>query len=115
MSAARAAECANLQGQFEAMRSILFREQRAFGSEPWIDFAKEARVPNIEQFESCMTEAQLIDRVEQGRRVGDALGIPGTPTFVVNGWMLRRPPSLEDFERIVSNVLNGRMPTAELD
>jgi protein-disulfide isomerase len=113
-SAARAAECAHVQGRFEAMRSLLFQRQQVFGSVPWTDFARQVSVPDIEQFDACVNDTRPLQRVEQGKTLGDAIGVRATPTIIVNGWMVPGLPSPEDFDEIVNNIVDGRPPTADM-
>lgn len=96
------------------MRSLLFEQQREFGSVPWADFAKQVEIVDVEQFDACMNDGRSLQRIQQGRELGDKLGVRGTPTVIVNGWMLPVPPSSEDFDKIVTNVLDGRPPTANI-
>jgi protein-disulfide isomerase len=111
-TAAHAAECAHTQGRFEAMRSRLFEKQQAFGSLPWIEFATEAGIPDLRQFETCMTDTQTFERVEHGKKLAEKLGVRATPTIIVNGWKFSMPPTLDQFDEIVKNVVDGRPPAA---
>jgi protein-disulfide isomerase len=113
--AARAAECADLQGRFQVVRTALFQRQRTFGSVPWTDLAKQAGIPDVEQFDKCVADTRPLERIEQGKRLGQKLGILGTPTIIVNGWKLPVPPSLEDLQKIVENVLKGRPPAEDIE
>jgi protein-disulfide isomerase len=110
MAAARAAECAGNQGRFEAMYDQLFEEQEFFGLKPWSNFAAKAGVPDRTEFDKCIGQMGLIPRVEAGKELGEKLGVKGTPTVIVNGWMLGRPPSLDQIEAMVKAVLAGRSP-----
>ena len=113
-SAARAAECAHRQGRFEAMRVLLFEEQQAFGSVPWTHFAEQVGISDIEQFDACVNDIGTFERLEQGKKLGDQLGVRGTPTVLINGWQMPGAPTPEMFDMIVNNVLEGRLPAENM-
>lgn len=106
--AARAAECAEAQDRFEAMHDQLFLGQESFGQVPWSEFAAKASVPDIAGFEQCMKAIAPIPRLDAGKALGQRLGLIGTPTLIINGWMLSHPPNLEELERMIDNVTAGK-------
>jgi protein-disulfide isomerase len=108
--AARAAECAGKQGRFEAMHDKLFEQQGQFGLKPWTEMAKEADVPDIATFDSCINRSDPIPRVMEGQALGKALAIQGTPTVIINGWKLGRPPTLDELDHMVKAILAGESP-----
>jgi len=114
-AAALAAECAHHQGRFEAMRSLLFQKQQAIGSESWVEFARQASIPDIEQFNMCMDDSGPLGKIEHSAKIADELGVLGTPTIIINGWKMPVAPTPEDFDVIVDNVLNGKHPGEDLD
>jgi protein-disulfide isomerase len=97
------------------MRSVLFERHREFGLVPWGNFAEQVGISDIRQFDACINDTRPVDRIERGKELADRMHIRGTPTIIVNGWQLPKAPSLEDFDRIVKNVLAGRPPTADMD
>lgn len=108
--AARVAECADEQGRFEAMHDRLFEEQDQLGLKAWRDFATEVSVADLPAFESCAQKNVPIPRVVEGKKLGEQLDIQVTPTLIVNGWKLGRPPTAEDLDRMVKAVLSGKSP-----
>src|SRR6266853_962334 len=94
--AARAAECADDQGRFESMHDLLFEQQDRFGLKPWSEFAIEAGVADRASFEACIERTEAIPRVTEGKALGNQLDVQGTPTVIINGWKLARPPNLEE-------------------
>lgn len=108
--AARVAECAGDQGRFEAMYDLLFEQQDQFGLKPWSEFATEAGVPDSTAFETCVKRTDPIPRVAEGKALGKLLDVQGTPTIVINGWKLGRPPSLEEMDHMVKAILAGKSP-----
>lgn len=106
--AARAAECANEQGHFEDMHGQLFAQQEQFGLKSWVEMARDAGVTDLVAFESCTKRTELVSAVEKGKALGEKLNIQGTPTVIMNGWKLGRPPSGEELDRMVQRVLEHK-------
>ncbi len=107
---ARVAECANEQGRFEAMYDKLFEGQDQFGLKPWDDYATAAGVPDLSAFDACVKRTDPIPRVEEGKALGAKLDVQGTPTVIINGWKLGRPPNAEELDGMVTAILAGRSP-----
>lgn len=107
---ARAAECADEQERFEQMHDLLFEHQRVIGIKPWTEFAKEAGITDLAAFETCFERTDPLPRVEAGKALAETLEVRGTPTLIINGWKLGRPPSVEDLDRSVQAVLAGNAP-----
>lgn len=108
--AARASECADAQGRFEAMHDRLFVDQSSLGLKTWSEYAADADVPNLIEFEACTKATTPLPRVEAGKRLGDRLNVQGTPAVIVNGWHLTRPPTIDELDDMVKAVLAGRSP-----
>lgn len=108
--AARAAECAGEQGRSEQMYDQLFEEQQSFGLKPWSDYAVGAGVPDLATFDACIKQTNSIARVEAGQKASAQLEVHSTPTLIVNGWKLERPPTAEELERMVQAILSGKSP-----
>jgi protein-disulfide isomerase len=90
--AARASDCAGNQGRFPGMHNALFTNQDSLGLKPWDVLAAEAGVRDISTFMDCLSSTSQLETVEHGIRVGDAIGITGTPTIIINGWQYASPP-----------------------
>lgn len=89
--AAYAARCAGEQGaeKYWAMHDYLFTNQRQWSaqSDPKAQFVAYARQIGLDTaaFEQCYTSNRFRDAINQAKAAGDALRIPGTPSFAVNG------------------------------
>jgi protein-disulfide isomerase len=46
--------------------------------------------------------------------LAEQLDVQGTPTLIVNGWKLGRPPSEEELDRMVKAILAGKSPVSEV-
>jgi protein-disulfide isomerase len=110
MPAARVAACAGEQGRFDAMHDQLFREQDQFGLKPWDDYAKAAGVLDLAAFDACIKKTDPIPRVEEGKAIGAKLNVKGTPTVIINGWKLGRPPTEAELDQMVQRILAGKPP-----
>jgi len=88
--ASKAAEAAGRQGQYEAMASMLFEQQRAWGGKStpqtdiFIEFARRIGL-DIEQFRRELADTALDAKVRRDEADAVAAGVTGTPTFFVNG------------------------------
>jgi protein-disulfide isomerase len=110
LPAARVAECAGDQGRFEPMYDLLFEKQDSFGLKPWTEYATEAGVPDLAAFDACIKRTDPIPRVEEGKRLGAEFDVKGTPTVIINGWKLGRPPAEKELDQMVQRILAGKQP-----
>jgi protein-disulfide isomerase len=91
--AARAAEAAGRQGKYEAMYSMLFQNQQAWGGKPepptelFLEYARSLGL-DMEQFPRDMQDPALEAKVNRDRADATAAGVRGTPTFFVNGTLV---------------------------
>jgi protein-disulfide isomerase len=111
--AAEAAHCAGEQGRFWEMHDVLFRNQRALASTQLAEHAKATGIGGA-KFDECLASGRYAVRVAQGVADGAAIGVQGTPTFVVGrtaagdsvqGTPIRGAQSLEVFRRIIDQTL----------
>jgi protein-disulfide isomerase len=110
--AARVAECAANQGRFEAMYEQLFDGQDSFGLKPWSEYATAAGIPDLTAFDECIKSSDPVPRIEQGKELGKKLNVQGTPTIIINGWKLGRPPTEEELDGMVKKILVGESPVS---
>lgn len=85
MAAAMAAECARDQGRFQAYHKSLFEHADSIGVIPWSLLASRAGIPDTRRFEACLLQEWPRARVEADLAIARAIGVLGTPTYVVNG------------------------------
>jgi protein-disulfide isomerase len=84
MPAALAAEAAREQGKFWQMHDKLFASQASLAAAPYEGYARELGL-DAAQFKAAMASDKAKARVEEDSALAQALGVNGTPTFVVNG------------------------------
>jgi hypothetical protein len=54
--------------------------------------------------------SEPIPRIIEGKTLGNLLGVKGTPTVVINGWKLERPPTLDRMDHMAKSILAGKRP-----
>lgn len=91
----------------ESMYRALFADQDSLGLKPYSRYAVEAEMSDSATFESCM-RAPAPFQIAEDLEMGERLGVKGTPTLVVNGWLLSIPPTDMEFEKIVAASRDGR-------
>jgi protein-disulfide isomerase len=87
-AAAKAAVCAAAQGRYSAYHDVLFTHQEDLAHGDYAAWAVAAGLDRA-VFEKCRSSDNPQRRVEQDIREGIAAGVAGTPTFLVNGRLVR--------------------------
>jgi protein-disulfide isomerase len=87
-SAAIAAECAAADGRFAAYHDFLFQHQDSLGTIPWTTVAARVGVADTAGFRNCLTSSKAARALREDSVAGAELNITGTPTIIVNGWMV---------------------------
>lgn len=81
LKAAEASECARAQGRFWEMHDLLFENQRMLDLASLVDRAERLGL-DMPRFEACL-DGQMTKRVREQAAAAAALGIRGTPGFLV--------------------------------
>lgn len=102
-----AAECADHQGSFPSAYRTLFANQDSIGLKPWYVIGEEAGISDVHAFETCVMETPTTPRIEHGRALGERMGVTATPTVLVNGWRMPRPPQPDELRAALDVVLAG--------
>ncbi len=102
--AAEAAACAEEQGQFWAYHDKLFANNRALAKEDLLRYATDAGL-DATSFQACVDERRFKDKVETDLQAARAVGISGTPAFVVNGILLSGAQPPEAFFKVIDQEL----------
>lgn len=106
LSGARAAEAAGRQGKFWEMYDLLFEHQTewSLADDPLKSIlpAYAAQLGlDTEKFRQDMTDPTLDDKINADRETGNGLKINGTPSFFLNGKVIKNPTSFEEFKKLV--------------
>lgn len=112
LQAALAGECAGEQENFSAMKDRLFAEQAGWKStsDPEQFFTRLASEGglDVERFTSCMEGGWREARVRANIRLGQQVGVRGTPTFLVDGKPLEGAVPFDEFQRILDVALRRK-------
>lgn len=109
--AVEAVYCAGEQGQFWNYHDLLFANQarlfsnRAANISKTVETFSELLDLNQSDFEACLTDGKYRQLVIENQASAQELGISGTPTFVVNGVLLRGNQPYENFQIAIENAL----------
>lgn len=102
------AQCAAEQNGFWAMHDWLFEQTEAWRNQNAVERIKAAAVElglDGEAFNRCFDEQTAIPLIVEDYREGQALGIRGTPNFVINGHWVQGLLPLSDFTNILDALL----------
>ena len=103
--AANAALAAGEQGKFWEMHDKIFANQQEMGREKYIEWAKGFGL-NVDKFTKAMDDPNRYkDFLADEAKQSDEAGIHGTPTFLINGKMVRGAQPVESFKRVIDEEL----------
>lgn len=105
--AAKGAECAAAVGRFGPWIDQVLMRQDSLGLIPWEQLAREAEVEDTDAFVRCIWADTAWRRIDMGLAYGQAMGLKGTPTAIVNGWRLPDVPTLS----VLDSVIDAQLPS----
>ncbi|MFP4400797.1 MAG: DsbA family protein, partial [Candidatus Woesearchaeota archaeon] len=62
---------------------------------------------DTEEFNSCLDSGEMADEVSMDMTDGTALGIRGTPGFIINGQLVSGAQPFSVFQQIIESELEG--------
>ncbi len=105
---AEASECAAEQDQFWAYHDLVFQDQIAAHSSltqaKLVELAAQLELDTTE-FETCLSSGKYSLQISRESQSVQALGVRGTPGFLVNGLFISGAQPFEVFEQIVEEQL----------
>lgn len=106
--AANAAMCANEQGKFWEMQSILYANWNgenlgAFSSRRLQAMAESIGL-DLDAFNSCFNENRYRAEIQADFDLGEQMGVSGTPTVFVNGTRVGAPRTVASYQEIADAV-----------
>jgi protein-disulfide isomerase len=115
MKAAEASYCAAEQGKFWEMRDKLIVNAERLNAELLPGYAKEIGLAD-ERFRGCLDSGKYVPRLQKSLDDARALGITGTPTFVigkssgdtVEGVKVVGAQPYASFEQHIKSLLDGK-------
>lgn len=103
--AAEASECAAEQDEFWAFHDTTFEQQHStLNQETLVGIAGELGL-NTTAFEECLTSGKYSLQISRESQAVQALGVRGTPGFLVNGLFVSGAQPFEVFEQIIEEQL----------
>lgn len=116
--AARAGRCANEQERFWDYHDILYGRQARWSlmgnpTDYFVELAEELDLDE-DAFESCLRSDRYQEEVSQSVRLGQMMGVGGTPTLFVNMKRIDQQtiPNFADVQRYVEAELGAGQPAA---
>lgn len=105
--AARAASCADSMGRFAAFHELLFRDQRWKWNpvEAFRTMAAAVGVSDSSAFESCLGDLSETPDIARDLHLASELGLTATPSFVLNGVILRPGVDSSELSSLVSAAI----------
>ncbi len=100
-----AAQCANEQGKFWEYHDILFKNQTQLFPDKLKEYAKQLEL-DMDKFNQCYDERKYEKYVNESIEQAQNLGISGTPTFFVNGRIIRGAQPFDQFKQIIDEELS---------
>ncbi len=102
--AAEAGQCAFDQGMFWEYHDLLYAKAPAIGVVELKAYAAELGL-DTDLFDACLDSGQNREKTSQSETEARKLGLPGTPSFLVNGEKLIGPPSFETLAAAIDAAL----------
>ncbi len=102
-----AARCAGALGRYWPYHDKLFANQPSFERADLLRYAAEVGLPG-DKFTACLDARRFAPQVEADVEQARALGVRGTPTFIVNGRLVAGALPVEDFRRLIDEALKDK-------
>ena len=107
---AEASECAAEQEQFWAYHDLIFEDQYSSRSplneDRLVSLAGETGLDSA-AFQECLNSGRYVDRVRQESASVQALGVRGTPAFLINGQFVSGAQPYELFQQVIEEQLQA--------
>ena len=111
--AAEASYCAGEQGQYWAMRDLLFENNLTLGDEKYLDLAARLKLDPA-RFETCMESGRYTKEILDEKQMAINFSVNSTPGFiiglardggVVEGGLMSPSPNWTNFKRLLDKFL----------
>jgi protein-disulfide isomerase len=98
-------------GKYFAVVDMLFRQQEAWvmknTTETLIRIGKQAGLSQ-QQVEDCLKDQALLDKIAADQKyANEVLKVNSTPTFFINGEMIKGDQSFEEFDKRIKSLLKS--------
>ncbi|MBI4236805.1 MAG: thioredoxin domain-containing protein [Deltaproteobacteria bacterium] len=102
-----AAHCANEQGKYWEMNTVLFEQQQDLSEPKLKEYAKTVGLDGA-KFDACLGSGKFTKQIHDDMEAAQAVGVSGTPSFFVNGIPLSGARPFDDFKKIIDAELAKR-------
>lgn len=102
--AAEAAECAGEQGKYLEMHDKLFGEGVDGGVDGFKQYAADLGL-DTNKFNTCLDTGAMKAEIAKDMQDGQAVGIKGTPGFIINGKMVSGAQPYANFKAVIDAAL----------
>jgi protein-disulfide isomerase len=92
---------------FWKMHDKIYADQRSMDLAALTGYAKEIGL-DVAAFEDALASGKHQKAIDAENKVAEDADIDGTPTFVINGWVLNGAQPLKKFRRVVKMALRGK-------
>ncbi len=103
-AAAEASACADEQGQFWEYHDLVFDNGQRLADDDLLQYARSLELDE-ERFAACVESHRYADKVQRDSDAARAVGISGTPAFVVNGIILNGVQPMSRFAELIEAEL----------
>jgi protein-disulfide isomerase len=103
LPAAKASWAAQQQGKFWQYQDVLFSQKEKLGVELYVQIATTLNL-DLEQFNRDRQSAEAQASIQKDLELAQALGIYGTPFFVMNGETFSGAVELSEMEEVLARV-----------
>lgn len=112
-AAAEASACAGAQGQFWPYHDRLYavQDRRGFNRETLLRIAQELHL-DVADFTDCVETGRFSAQVQAETDAAVALGLQGTPGFIINGQSMAGALPFEWFQSVIEEVLAAAAPAS---
>ena len=102
---AEAAECADDQGKFWEYQDLIWAN-RAVDLNSLKGYATQLGLDTA-TFNDCLDSGKQASEVQKDYQDGQSYGVTGTPTFFINGQLLKGAKPFETFQAMIDAALAG--------
>lgn len=102
--AAEAVECAGEQGKFWEMHNMLFANQQGLEISDLKSYAEDLGL-DTKKFNQCLDSGKYKGKIDAQIKEAQDFGVTGTPGFFINDRFLAGAYPLEEFTKIIDEIL----------
>jgi protein-disulfide isomerase len=102
--ASEASECAHDQGKFWEYQDLIWANQSALDVDSLKGYAAQLGLDTA-TFNDCLDSGKKTSEVQKDYQDGQSYGVTGTPTFFINGQLVKGAKPLDTFKGLIDAAL----------